>query len=136
MVVQTADVWNCDDRAAGRRLGSPRDGSILVERKMRAPIVVVREIASKVAVQRALVPDDDLIETLAPEGADHPFNKRILPGRSRRYQDFLDAHLLRGTVRIHPVNPITIMDDESRRSVPQPCLSELVARSTPRSDAP
>jgi hypothetical protein len=102
VAVQTADVWNCDDLAAGRRLGSPRDGSILVERKMSPPVVVVREVASKVTVQRALVPDDDVIETLAPEGAD-PFNKRILPGRSRRYQHFFDAQLLRGTARIHAV---------------------------------
>ncbi len=70
---------------------------------MSAPVVVVREVASKVTVQRALVPDDDVIETLAPEGADHPFNKRILPRRSRCYHHFFDAHLLRGTARIHAV---------------------------------
>jgi hypothetical protein len=27
-----------------------------------------------------------VIEALASEGADHPFNKRILPGRTRRRQ--------------------------------------------------
>ena len=32
----------------------------------------------------------------------------------------------RGTARIHPVDPITIMDDESRRGVPRPCLAELL----------
>src|SRR5258706_11052022 len=29
---------------------------------------------------RALVPHDDVIEALTPEGADHAFNERILPG--------------------------------------------------------
>jgi solute carrier family 13 (sodium-dependent dicarboxylate transporter), member 2/3/5 len=31
-----------------------------------------------VAAQRAFVPHDDVIETLAPEGADHAFNERIV----------------------------------------------------------
>jgi hypothetical protein len=41
-----------------------------------------------VAAQGALVPDDNVIEALAPEGADHAFNERILPGRTRRGQHF------------------------------------------------
>ena len=31
VVMQTADVWDCDDRATGWRLGSPMEGSILVQ---------------------------------------------------------------------------------------------------------
>jgi hypothetical protein len=84
VVMQTADVWDWDDRAAGWRLGRPRDGSIFVEREVSAPVVVVVEVALEVAAQRAFVPHDDVIEALAPEGANHAFNERILPGRTRR----------------------------------------------------
>ena len=44
VVMQTADVWDWDDRAAGWRLGSPRDGSILVQREVSAPLVIVGEV--------------------------------------------------------------------------------------------
>jgi hypothetical protein len=41
VVMQTADVWNWDDRATAWRLGSPTDGSILVQREVRAPLVIL-----------------------------------------------------------------------------------------------
>src|SRR2546427_345648 len=77
--MQATDVWDLNDRAEGRWLRSPRDGSILVQREVRSPFVIVNKVALQVAAQRALVPDDDMIEALAPEGADHAFNERILP---------------------------------------------------------
>jgi hypothetical protein len=90
VVMQTADVWDCDDRATGWRLGGPRDGSILGQCKVSAPLVIIGEIAPKVAVERTLVPDDDMIEALAPDGANHAFNEWILPGRTRRRQHFFE----------------------------------------------
>ena len=126
MVMQTADVWDLDDRAAGWRLSSPRDGRILVQCGVSSPLVIVREVVLQVAVQRALVPHDNVIETLPSEGANHMFNERILPGRMRRRQHFFDAHLLHGKPMIRSVDCITIPDDESRRGVPRPRLTELL----------
>jgi hypothetical protein len=80
MVMQTVDVWDLDDRAGGWRLDSPRDGSILVQREVSAPLMIVGEVVLQVAAQRALVPHDDVIEALASEGADQALNERILPG--------------------------------------------------------
>jgi hypothetical protein len=68
VVMQTADVWNWHDRAAGWRLVDPRDRSILVERQMSPPLVVVGEVASKVAVQRALVRSPASLSKHAPSG--------------------------------------------------------------------
>ena len=106
VVMQPANVRDLDDRAAGWRLGNPRDGSILVQREVSAPLVIVREVALQVTVQRALVPHDDVIEALASEGANHAFSERILPGTTRRRQYFFDAHLLQGTPRIRSVHRI------------------------------
>ena len=122
----TADVWDLDDRAAGWRLSSPRDGRILVQCEVSSPLVIVREVVLQVAVQRALVPHDNVIETLPSEGANPTFNERILPGRMRRRQHFFDAHLLHGKPMIRSVDCITIPDDESRRGVPRPRLTELL----------
>jgi hypothetical protein len=79
-VMQAADVWDLDDRAAGRRLRSPRDGSILVQREVSPPLVIIGEVTLEVAAQGALVPHDDVIESLAPDGADHAFRERIQQG--------------------------------------------------------
>ena len=45
MVMQTADVWDFDDRPARWRLSNPRDGSILVQREVSAPVVIIGEVA-------------------------------------------------------------------------------------------
>ena len=65
LVMQTADVGDWDDRAAGWQLSHPRDGRILVQREVSAPLVIVGEVALQVTVPRALVPHDDVIEALA-----------------------------------------------------------------------
>ena len=91
VVMQTAHVWECDDPAAGWRLGSPRDRRIFRQREVSAPLVIVSEVVLQVAAQRALVPHDEVIETLPPEGTDHAFNERILPRTTRRRRHFFDA---------------------------------------------
>ncbi len=67
VMVQIAEMRDVNDRAACRRLRCPRDGSILVEREMRSPGVVVGEVLPEVAPQRAFVPHDDVVEALAPQ---------------------------------------------------------------------
>jgi hypothetical protein len=86
VVMQTADVWNGDDRAAGWRLDNMRHGRILVQREVSAPVVVMVDIAVQVALQRALVQHDDVIEALASKGADQaPADTRA--ARSRLFPD-------------------------------------------------
>jgi len=77
VVMQTADVWDWDDRAASWQLGNPGDGSILVQREASAPVVIVGDVPLQVALQRALVQHNDVIEAFASEGANHAFNERI-----------------------------------------------------------
>ena len=46
--------------------------------------------AFKSAAQPGRGHDDDVIETLASNGADEPFDIGILPRRARRREDFVD----------------------------------------------
>ncbi len=39
-----------------------------------------------------------VVETLASQGADHPFDERILPRRTRGRPNFVDVHRLRELV--------------------------------------
>ena len=93
MVLEAVDVGHLNDPAAGWRLYSPWDRRILVQRKVRAPLVIVIQEESKRASQGPLIPDDDVIKTLSPEGPDQPLHEGILPRRARRDQDFLRAKL-------------------------------------------
>ena len=84
VVMQSAEVWHPNDRAGCGRLYPARAGRILVQREVGPPDVIVREVLAKTAAQRALVPHDDVVETRATDGADHPFHERILPRRPGR----------------------------------------------------
>jgi hypothetical protein len=71
VVMQATNVWDLNNRTEGRWLRHPRDGSIFVQREVSSPFMIINEAALQVAAQGALVPDDDVIEALAREGADH-----------------------------------------------------------------
>jgi hypothetical protein len=45
-------------------------GRILVQREVRAPFVITGQEKFKRASQRPLIPHDDVIETLSPQGPD------------------------------------------------------------------
>ena len=102
MVLQAADVWYLNDRAAGWRLCSPRDRRIFVQREVRAPLVIIGEEKSKRASQGLFIPDDDVIETLPPQGANQALHERILPRRPRRDQDFLRVELCKSRPKSDP----------------------------------
>ena len=63
----------CPIRESARELAI-RDAQV------SAPVVIIGEVALQVALQRALVQHNDVIEALASKGANHALNERILPG--------------------------------------------------------
>ena len=71
-MVEATDFANREDPAEFRPLDSPAVGRILVEREVSTRPVVVREVASQGAAQVSFAKDEDVIQTLAPDGADKP----------------------------------------------------------------
>jgi hypothetical protein len=61
---------------------------------MGARPVVVREVASQGTAQVLFAEHDDVIQILAPDGADEALRERVLPGAVRGGQGFTDAHAL------------------------------------------
>ena len=94
MVLQAVDVGDLNDGAGSWALCGPWDRRILVQREMSAPVMVVIEEQSKHAPERPLIPHDDVIKTLAPQGSDQALHERILPRRPWRDQEFLRAETL------------------------------------------
>jgi hypothetical protein len=62
--------------------------------------------------------DDQVIETLAADTADDPFDVRALPRRARRRQDLLDTKPGDASVEIPAVDRITIPYQVTRRGIP------------------
>ena len=120
MVVQTAEVRDGHDPAIARRLVRSRDWRVLVQREVSAPLMIVGKILLEVTAQRALVPDDHVVQALAPQGADHALDERILPRCPGRRQDLLKADRCCGPPQIGPVDRVTIPEEEARRGVARP----------------
>src|SRR6516164_187032 len=93
-MMQAPDFGNLHAPAHLRPLDRPPGWRVLVEREMRSCAVIVREVRGQDATQVAFAQDDDMIEALAPHGADEAFRQWILPGTARRRENFRDAHVL------------------------------------------
>ena len=65
-MMETADVWEGDDRSPVRLLDRPWFWALFVQRKVRPRLVVVREISAKRVFQVHLIEDDNVIDALAP----------------------------------------------------------------------
>src|SRR5437773_9828792 len=93
-MVEATDFANRDDLAEFRPLNCAAVGRILVEREVSTGPVVVREVASQGAAQVPFGKDEDVIQTLAPDGADEPLRKGVLPRAVRRREALIDPHAL------------------------------------------
>src|SRR3954469_13895926 len=65
MMVQTTHFANLNNVAFSGRLGSSRLGGVFAERKVSAPVMVVRCIRGERAAQGAFAEDDHVVQALA-----------------------------------------------------------------------
>ena len=93
-MVQTADFGNLQDPARLGELNGSDVGGILVEREVRASLVIVREVPGQDATQMSFAQDEDMIQALASDRADEPLREGILPRAVRSREHFLDPHAL------------------------------------------
>ena len=80
---------------------------------MRSALVVIRNVFSHDTEQMFLTKDDDMVETLSADGADHPTAIRILPGRMRRNEHFFDVHHLGFSAEAISVDPVPVANQEA-----------------------
>ncbi len=74
------------------------------------------------------VQDDDVIEAVATNRSDQPFDVRILPGRSCRGDDFFDAHVPDAIVKYAAIGSVAITDHEPWSVVVRERLDDLLRR--------
>src|ERR1019366_8468009 len=89
---RAAGLWDRNNLASGRLAYGPGLRTILGEREMRPRPMIILNVRRQDAAQMTLIENYDVIETLAPDRANDPLDISVLPGRSRRGNDFIDSH--------------------------------------------
>ena len=128
MVMQAANIRELDDRAAIGRLHWSRVGTIHVQRQVCTPTMVVVEVHGEDAPQVAFVQDNDVIQAVSPDAADHAFDVRILPWAARGGENLVDAHALDAAPKRLAVDRIAIPEQVLRRAIPGESLDDLLSR--------
>jgi hypothetical protein len=82
-MMQTSDLREGNDLARGWWVYWARLGAILVQRQMRARLIVIGKIRSQDLTQMPLAENENVIQTVAPKRSNEPFSVWILPRRSR-----------------------------------------------------
>ena len=127
-MVEATDFANRDDLAEFRPLNWAAVGRILVEREVSTRPVIVREVASQGAAQVPFAKDEDVIQALAPDGADEPLREGVLPRAVRRREDFTDAHALHALPEHVTVDRVAIAEEVGRGGVVREGVHDLLGR--------
>jgi hypothetical protein len=123
--MESADLGSGDHSAAARWRHQAWFGRILLEREMRTRRRVVADVRFQDLSETGGAQHDDMIETLATNRADEPFGVRVLPGRARCGQHFLNAHGF--DCRLDRLKrAIAIADEIAWRLVPRKGFPELL----------
>jgi hypothetical protein len=125
-MVEATDLANRDDLAEFRPLNWAAVGRILVEREVSTRPVVVREVASQGAAQVPFAKNEDVIQTLAPDGADEPLREGVLPRALRRREDFSDPHALHALPEHVTVDRVAIAEEVRRGGVVREGVHDLL----------
>src|SRR5262249_50296905 len=84
VTMQTAHFTNLDHRTLCWRLYSSRLRCVFAQRQVSSPPMVISAVRRECSMQRVFAEYDDMIQALAANGPDEPFDVGPLPRRSRR----------------------------------------------------
>ena len=75
--------------------------------------------------------NENVIQTLAPDGTDEALREGILPRAVRRGEDFLDPHALHTVVKLFSVDLVAIAEEIGRGGVLREGVHNLLVRLHP-----
>jgi hypothetical protein len=124
--MQTTEFGHLHDSAHGGALNWPDIRRILVERDMRARPVIVGEVTNEDTAEVAFAQDQNVVQTLASDGADEPFREGVLPRALRSGEDFTDPHALHALLKYVAVDAVAIAKEIRRCAVIGERLHDLL----------
>src|ERR1700731_2574235 len=92
---------------------------------MRSHAVVIVRIVFQNPAQMCLAQNNDVIQTLAPDRSDQPFDKAILPRRGWCGRLVPDAHGAQTARDDAAIDPVAIADEVVRSLIPGKCFGYL-----------
>ena len=111
-----------------RRLNRSRLGRVLLQSKMRPCSAIVLKITGEGSRQGGFLEHHDRVETLAPNGTNHPLDIGSLPRRARCRQNFADAQVSYRFSEIVAEDSIVVAQQGARTLVKGKCLPQLLSR--------
>jgi hypothetical protein len=116
-MVQATDFGDLHDPSPLGELDWSGIRRILVEREVRATLMIVLDIAGQNAAEVSFAQDKNVIQTLAADRTDQALGERILPGAVRRRENFVDAHALHAVAKLLAIDLVTVAQEIGGRGV-------------------
>jgi hypothetical protein len=92
-VMQPTDLGQRHDSPHVLRPNPSRLGRVLPQREMRSRSVIVIQVGSEDAMERAFMEHDHMVQAFPSNRTNHPLDVGSLPGRARRGQHLANAHV-------------------------------------------
>ena len=125
-MMESADLRNRNDPPGFGRLDGPRLRRVLLQSQVCAGLMIVIEEISKVPVKTSFVEYNDVVQALAANGSDDPFDILTLPRRAWGGQDLFDPHDLDLIDKFFPEDSIAVSQQIAWRGVPGKSLPKLL----------
>lgn len=128
LMMQATEYGMGDDPARSRRAcpgGRPRRG-VEAQGAMRSPAVVIRAVLAQHGEQMPLIDDDEVIQTLSPQRADHAFGDGVGLGSVNWCEQGLNAHQRRLGIEAAAIAAVAITDHVLRLLAPWCGFSQLL----------
>ncbi len=125
-MMQSADFRHRKNPPHVRRLDGARNRRVLLQSQVRpAPMIVIHETL-RVTVQAPFAEHDDVVQVLAADGADDPFDICPLPGGTWCRQHLVDPHGFDLVHEFFPEDLVAIAQQIAGCSVPGKGFSALL----------
>jgi hypothetical protein len=100
MMMQPTHLWDFPDWAKLWPLDRPRHGTIHGQRPVRTPLMVIAEVVGQEPPQMVLVQDHYVVQAVAAETPNQPFDGGILPRTPRSDDDVFDPVVLKNSATL------------------------------------
>ena len=124
-MVEPADLRNGDDPATWWGVERSGLGTVAVERLGWPRGVVVGGVGGQESAEVGLAQNEEVIQALAADGADHPLHEGVLPGRAGGGEDLADPHALDSPREGLVVDRVSITEPDPGSRIVRECLDDL-----------
>src|ERR1700681_3703969 len=123
LMMESAEDW---DRCDGAKLlWVPKIRRILVQREMRADLIVISSVILQHATQLRFVEHDQVIEAFAPNRSDDALDVAVLPWRAWRGRMITDPHRTNAMGIGWAEGTVAVAKQMTRRFIPRKGVSNL-----------